>query len=127
MVTTTAKSALFFVPNMPASPRFWTQIATLVAALCVFLIFLLTNRFETKESQSTRRFAFGFSLATLAFLSVVSLTGCGGGSSSSVTTPPPPTVFTPSGTSTLTVAATPTPQNGKQFAAQTIQLTLTVN
>jgi hypothetical protein len=128
-VTTTAKSAWLFFPSAPSTPLFWFQIVALIATLCVFVIFLLMNhRFGANRSWPTPRLAFGSLLVALAFLSMMFLAGCGGGETSSAsTTQPPPTVFTPSGTSTLTVTATPAPQSGKQLAAQTIQLTLNVN
>jgi hypothetical protein len=122
-VTTTAASGLAPLSNGPRSewPRgYWPLLTAAITLfwLCIAFARNRENVIRLRQSAWHPAFAGAVLVCALAF------SGCGGGTSGVIT---PPKVFTPAGTSTITITATPAAQAGKQFAPQTIQLTLTVN
>jgi HYDIN/CFA65/VesB-like, Ig-like domain/Lactonase, 7-bladed beta-propeller len=123
IVATTAQSALPPLVQVPRSIPPGVIWLARTSILCVLAFFWMLGRVNANRS---RRLRWKHAIAGIALLASLGFTGCGGGSSSSMLSVSPP-IFTPAGSYILVVTITPASQSGKQFAAQTVQLTLTVN
>jgi hypothetical protein len=119
---TTSGSAI----SPPFTPlRLWpTPGLRLLPLLALALLLLLAYKTlrTLQNAGSLRRLRLAIVLASAVFCVVLGVAGCGGGSASVV----PPPIFTPSGTSTITVTPSAMSSTGQPLQLPPIQLTLTV-
>jgi hypothetical protein len=120
-ITTSGSGAMLPVSDGPRNTPLGGP-SPLLLLVCVCVLILLAYSPKRDAAIRARRLAWNSALAGAVLFSVFSITGCGGGAASTM----PPPIITPSGTSTITITATPSAQGGKQLAPQTFSLTLTV-
>ena len=100
-------------------------VLRLLPFLALALILLLASKTlrTLQNAGSPRRLRLATVLASAVFCVACGVAGCGGGSNNTLIPPP---IFTPSGTSTITVTPSAMSSTGKPLQLQPIQLTLTV-
>jgi hypothetical protein len=122
-VTVTTSGSAISAPYAPLRLR-PTPVLRLLPILALALVLLLASKTlrTSQHAGGPMRLRLSTVLASAVFCVACGVAGCGGGTASIV----PPPIFTPSGTSTITVTPSAMSSTGKPLQLQPIQLTLTV-